>query len=157
MIVDCLVNSHLSSDATLFNQDGSAALFVAACNGHLEVVSKLLDEGIDVNATLEVSTVRAYAHFKGRFLIGFRAQGFNWFLRVHIYGATDHKSQQTVRYYTVRYGTVLNSANENDGSEISLPLNASLYGYEFFCHCHFHRTVQYSTVSGISWPHDQIP
>lgn len=28
---------------------------MSACNGHIEVVSKLLEEGIDVNATLEVS------------------------------------------------------------------------------------------------------
>ena len=45
------------SIASLLHQDGSAALFVSACNGHIEVVSKLLEEGIDVNATLEVSVV----------------------------------------------------------------------------------------------------
>lgn len=39
----------------MLHKDGSAALFVSACNGHIEVVSKLLEEGIDVNATLEVS------------------------------------------------------------------------------------------------------
>lgn len=92
-------------------QDGSAALFVAACNGHLEVVSKLLDEGIDVNATLEVSTVRAYVHFKGRFLIGSRVQIM----------VPPNTTNSTLRYGTVRYSTVLCGENENDGSDISLP------------------------------------
>jgi ankyrin repeat protein len=44
---------------------------VSACNGHIEVVSKLLEEGIDVNATLEVSVnadvvVPLYLHISNR-------------------------------------------------------------------------------------------